>query len=62
MAKSKNDPSMRGKKVDVMYQGKKVVPILYVGENTRYMAVQFDGAGLAMDQFGEPIAWSAISN
>lgn len=61
MAKSKNDPTMRGKAKDTTYQGKKVVPVMYVGQNTKYVAAQFDNGPIVLDESSKPVSWAAVS-
>lgn len=62
---SKNDPTKRRKAGDIMFNGKKVKPALFIGPNGKYMAIADDGgnlqyaAGAPEDQ---PLSWDNIKN
>jgi hypothetical protein len=61
---SKNDPTARGPAhQDKTFHGKKVKPVLYVGNalgHGRYMAAQDEGGKLVMGDGGKPIAFADI--
>ncbi|MFV9875421.1 MAG: hypothetical protein AB8U25_03090 [Rickettsiales endosymbiont of Dermacentor nuttalli] len=57
---SKNNPVAREKAREIFFNGKKVKPVLYIGETRKYMAVQYEDGALVFDTDGNPIAWSKI--
>ncbi|AIL65866.1 hypothetical protein NOVO_07640 [Rickettsiales bacterium Ac37b] len=57
---SKNNPVAREKAKEIFFNGKKVKPVLYIGEMRKYMAVQYEDGTLAFDTDGNPTAWSKI--
>lgn len=57
---SKNNPVARDKAKDIFFNGKKVKPVLYIGEKRKYMAVQYEDGTLAFDTEGSPVPWSKI--
>lgn len=63
-SQSKNDPTARGPvQQDKMLHGKKVKPVLYVGNavgHGRYMAAQDEGGKLIMGEGGKPLAYADI--
>lgn len=61
---SKNDPSTRGKSKEVFWDGKKVVPALFVDVDNkrRYMTAQYEDGRMVMDEAGIPLSWSKVSS
>jgi hypothetical protein len=58
---SKNNPSARIKAKEIFFNGRKVVPVLFVGSNSKYMSAQYEDSGdLAMDESGLPIKWASV--
>lgn len=57
---SKNNPTTREKAREIIYNGKKVKPAKYIGEERKYMVVQYEDGSLAIDNQGLPIAWNKI--
>jgi hypothetical protein len=57
---SKNNPNAREKAKKIHFNGKEVKPVLYIGANSKYMAVQYDdGSGqMAVDHNGIPLPWA----
>jgi hypothetical protein len=60
MAKSKNDPTMRRKSKDMIFQGKKVKPIKFLGESGSIIAAEFDDGSVVTDSNGNPISWQSV--
>ncbi|MGB1539473.1 MAG: hypothetical protein ACPG80_00790 [Rickettsiales bacterium] len=47
---SKNNPLNRNREnQDKMFDGKKVKPVLFIAENSRYMAAQFEDGKMVLD-------------
>jgi hypothetical protein len=43
---SKNNPDARGEKAKKRkYKNKDVIPVLFIGENSKYIAAAYDGSG-----------------
>ncbi len=59
---SKNNPIEREIAKTVMYNGQKVKPVKFISAQRKYMAVQLENGQMAIDQQGQPIAWSKIQN
>ena len=59
---SKNNPLARESAAEVLYEGKKIVPVLYVGERTQYMAGQFEDGSMPLDNSKNPISWSKLKH
>lgn len=57
---SKNNPTTREKAKEIIFNGKKVKPVRFIGNNSRYMAIQFEDGSMAMDRDGLPLPWSKI--
>lgn len=61
MSKSKNNPTAREGVKEKFYNGKAVIPVLYIGRERRYMAVQDKAAGkLILGSDKKPLSWSTI--
>lgn len=59
---SKNNPTMREKAQDIFFNGKKVKPVLFIGPDSKYMAIQYvDNSEVAEDENGDPLPWSSIN-
>jgi hypothetical protein len=60
---SKNNAALREKAQEVIFDGKKVKPVKFIGNGRKYMAVQFDDNSgiMAMGPDGMPLAWGSIS-
>ena len=59
---SKNNPSARAKAVDILYHGKKVKPVKFIGNGRVYMAVSHEDGNMVYAKAGdeEPLDWNAI--
>ncbi len=61
---SKNDPTARGPaQQDKTFNGKKVKPVLYVGNalgHGRYIAAQDEGGKLVMGEGDKPLAYADV--
>jgi hypothetical protein len=57
---SKNNPTTREKAKEVIFNGKKVKPVRFIGNKSRYMAIQFEDGSMAMDKEGLPLPWSKV--
>ncbi len=60
---SKNNAALREKAKEVVFDGKKVKPVKFIGNGRKYMAVQFDdnSGTMAIGADGMPLAWGSIS-
>ena len=60
---SKNNAALREKAQEVLFNGKKVKPVKFIGNGRKYIAVQYDdNSGLmAMGPDSEPLAWGSLS-
>lgn len=58
---SKNNPLNRGLKQETLFNGKKVKPVLYINENSRYMAAAYEDGKMVLDpRTNAPIPFQAI--
>ena len=59
---SKNNPENRGQVTELrVFNGKKVKPVLYINQNRRYIAAQFEDGSLALDSASKtPIPYKNI--
>jgi hypothetical protein len=57
---SKNNPLSREAAKEFFYNGKKIVPVLYIGSGRSYMAAQFETGDMPSDKQGNPIPWSLV--
>ncbi|MCH2546141.1 MAG: hypothetical protein MK052_00825 [Alphaproteobacteria bacterium] len=58
---SKNNPLNRTKSKDTLFNGKKVKPVLFINENTRYMAAAYEDGKMVMDsRTNNPIPFQSI--
>lgn len=58
---SKNNPLNRTKSKDTLFNGKKVKPVLFINENTRYMAAAYEDGKMVMDpRSNAPIPFQSI--
>lgn len=58
---SKNNPLARSAAREFFYNGKKVVPVKFMGGKASFMAAQFSESGdLVTDETGSPIHWAKI--
>ncbi|MCD6034487.1 MAG: hypothetical protein K0R63_228 [Rickettsiales bacterium] len=61
---TKNNPKNRGAAGKIKSVNSKTVkPVLYIGTQIghgKYIAAQFEGGDLVMDDAGKPIPWDAI--
>ena len=46
---SKNNPLNRTKSKDTLFNGKKVKPVLFIDENSRYMAAAYEDGKMVLD-------------
>ncbi len=60
---SKNNAALREKAQEVIFNGKKVKPVKFIGNGRKYIAVQIDdNSGLMVrGADGMPLAWGALS-
>ncbi len=60
---SKNNPLSRSEAKKFFWNEKQVIPVLFIGYNTKFMAAQFvDSGDMALDLEGHPIAWAKVKN
>lgn len=62
---SKNDPTKRRKAGDIMFNGKKVKPVLFIGPVSKYMAIADEGGSLLYASGApedQPLSWDNIKN
>lgn len=59
---SKNNPTARVKAADVLYNNKKVEPVLVIDGARRYMAAAYEDGSMPMDSKGSPMPWADIAN
>lgn len=58
---SKNNPLNRTKSKDTLFNGKKVKPVLFINENSRYMAAAYEDGKMVVDpRTQQPIPFQAI--
>lgn len=58
---SKNNPLNRAKSKDTLFNGKKVKPVLFINENTRYMAAAYEDGKMVIDpRTNAPIPFQSI--
>lgn len=59
---SKNNPLNRAKKKETLFNGKPVKPILFIGEQSRYMAAAYEDGKLVIDpRTNMPIAFANVA-
>lgn len=59
---SKNNPTARVKAADVLYNNKKVEPVLVIDGARKYMAAAYEDGSMPMDSKGSPMPWADIAN
>lgn len=58
---SKNNPLNRAKSRETLFNGKKVKPVLFINENTRYMAAAYEDGKMVIDpRTNAPIPFQSI--
>jgi hypothetical protein len=57
---SKNNPMHRASAKEIIYEGKKVVPVMFISEARRYMAAQFENGDMPLNADGSPLSWSEV--
>lgn len=58
---SKNNPLNRNRDANVKtFDGKKIKPVLFIDQNRRFIAAQFEDGKLVLDAQKQPIPFSAI--
>ena len=58
---SKNNPLSRETQKDVFYEGKKVVPVLFMSESRKYMSAQYENGDMPLDNNGNPLTWASVT-
>jgi len=58
---SKNNPLSRATAKDIMYNGKKIIPVKFVSETSNYISAAYEGGDMVCDVNGNPIPWGKIS-
>lgn len=59
---SKNNPTARQKAKDIMYKGKKVVPVQLITDKGRLMVAQFeDDSTIVKDENGHYVPWRRVN-
>ncbi len=59
---SKNNPLSREAAKEFFFNGKKIVPVLFIGDGRSYMAAQFESGDMPMDKLGNPLPWAQVRN
>ena len=60
---SKNDPSTRQKQKEVLYNSKIVIPALFKGVNSTFMAAEYkENESLVLDESGNVMKWDDVSS
>ena len=58
---SKNDPSTRQKARVFIFNEKVVKPVLFIGENVRFMAAAYEDGSMVENAEGDaPMSWSDV--
>lgn len=59
---SKNDPTTRQKQQEVLYNNKIVVPVLFKGTDSTFMAAEYkENESLVLDEYGNVMKWDDVS-
>ncbi|MEQ9115349.1 MAG: hypothetical protein RLN62_00960 [Rickettsiales bacterium] len=57
---SKNNPTARAKAKVFKYNNQVVKPVKLISHGRNYMAVQYEGGQVAVDEKGSPVPWGKI--
>jgi predicted extracellular nuclease len=58
---SKNNPTTREKAKDIFYNGQKIKPVKIIGENSTYIAAQYESGEVIEDAEGNALAWKEVA-